>query len=248
MNRILLSVFILLAAASGWAQQIPPAPYRLWNHYLPPAAGGTPPGNAWTFVQSTNVAASSCVLQNVTAGNLLVVFYKWENSGTLGYITNDVGGGLAVSNNIVHHSNSDVHVSCYHYLSAPASGNNGFVAGGGTGSRTFPGITVYEFSATGTHAYDTGANGTNVSTSVSAGPFTTATLNGVTAAAYGKYSAATPSSFAVGGNSATQNPTSFSELGTWYYLNSAQLSSASSTCTLSSSSAWPAVSASFKSQ
>lgn len=229
----------------AWCYVAHAGPIMIQGPKLFPSAGGAPSGNAWTFVALSDAGSFTVNHTVLGAGNLLVIAFGWENTGTIASVAVGAGSGTLLTQR--NGGGGDAHVQLAYFLATAGIGLTTITATP-TGTCDFKGVTVMEFSATGTHAFDTEAGGAATGTSIASSAFTTATVNGLSVASYKKYSAATLSAQQIGGTGATRPINTENELISWYLLNSSQISSGTATATLSLSTDWTVGVGSFKSQ
>jgi hypothetical protein len=141
-----------------------------------------------TFVQDgyndnstgSSVASIAVALTGVTAGNLIAVWVKHEGTSTS--IT--VSDGTTTLTAATYKANGSANsFGQWHYLLSANSGNKTYTATFGA-SRSFPTIIVFEYSITGSWAFQAQNTATGTSTSPNSGNFTTTGTDGV---AFGGY-------------------------------------------------------------
>ena len=200
------------------------------------ASAGVPTGNVWTIVGFSGAAGvTNTPSVSGTTGDILLIWIKWEGAVTITSITE--GGGATVnligsSNN---HANGDLHGRWAYCITTSTGAQS--ITPAFSGAASFINIGIYRVSVSGTPTFTLTSNGTGTSTSASSGGITTATLNGLNLGACSLYAASTTSSMAIGGNAATTTH-ALDVDNLWDYKNTAQLTSASATASLSPSVAW----------
>jgi hypothetical protein len=201
-----------------------------------PPSSSTPTGNVWTIV-GFNGAAGVTNTTSVagTTGDILLIYVKWENAVTITGITEGNGATVNLIGSSNDHANGNLH-SRWAYCVTNSTGAQS-ITPAFSGAAAWINIGIYRVSVSGTPTYALTSNGTGTSTSASSGAITTATLNGLNLGGSSLYSAATTSSMAIGGNAAT-NTHALDVDYLWDYANTAKLTSASATATLSGSVPW----------
>lgn len=194
-------------------------------------AGVLPSGNSFTLVQWSNAGGQNISMPvNITAGNFVVVAWKWEGSGDLAGVTNRPGDvflfGTKVSN-----AGSQEPFSQITWLTSAQGGGAVVSASFTNGTPTAMRGYVYEFSATGTRSLDVEATaGTGTSTSLLSGSASSGTTNGLAIGFYAGYTSGSFASPKIGGVAADGTNT-FSDCSLWYRLYTTPLVNATATAT-----------------
>ncbi|MFA5809987.1 MAG: Ig-like domain-containing protein, partial [Thermoleophilia bacterium] len=155
---------------------------------------------AFTFVQSNTSEGSSVTLNNVTAGNLVVVWLKWEGGANGGASITDGTTPLTMG--------TDAHLG----VSSP-SGQFGYLLSANGGTRTYTAtvpagagfvrMRVAEFSYTGILSFDMQNIGAGSGTAPASGNITTTGTGELVLGGYAEYSTPTLSSPLINGQAAT---------------------------------------------
>lgn len=165
---------------------------NLINPYRFAGAGGG--GGPFAFVKSVganndaNDTNMSSALATVTAGNLIVAWFKYEGAPTT--ITLNDGTTTFTARTLTSHANGDLNGQFHYLLSSVASGSVTYT-GTFAAARAFKRIIIFEIDTTGSAAYDTEALASGTSVSPSSGNLTTAVANSVVLGGYGEYNNST---------------------------------------------------------
>jgi hypothetical protein len=209
------------------------------------ASGGTG-GNAWTFVQGIRTAdAYGGTLNGVTAGNLLVAFCKWENGGSItsasdGAVSMQIGTQAGISSRAS---------AAFTYTLAATAGNRTVTYSIDGGPPVWPRSIIFEFSASGTHAFVSQNVGTDSSATISTGTFSTDTDNALVIAGYAEATNGTVSNMKCNGLAATIFPDPFEDPYTqiWYKSLTSKMTNGNVSASFSPSSDWTCAGIAFKS-
>ena len=175
----------------------------------------------------------------VTAGNAKVCWVKHEGAATTITISDGTTSFTADALGVQHHSNNDLHGEMLYLLSSVASGSVTYTATFGA-ARVFRSIMCWEYSYTGTLAYDTSQFNQGNSTAVASGSITTTSSDELIVAGYGEYSANTLSSMQINGVAAdhTHQFASPNFTGTWDRVVSAPFTGQATATLSGSAAAW----------
>ena len=193
---------------------------------------------ALAFVQKNssandNSATSLAVtLNNVGAGNLIVIWAKFEGAAT----TISVSDGTTAFQNgtMANHANADLHAS-FAYLLIGNSGNKTFTCTFGA-ARPYVRLHVWEFSYSGTASLDVQNTGTGTSANPLSGNVTTTGTDEVAVGGYGEYGGnpvSAPEINAVAANGSTINEPAGSFAASWYRLLTATFTTGHANVTMS---------------
>lgn len=201
-----------------------------------------PDVHAATFVQSAVSESSNTVsLTGVGAGNLIVVWAKWEGT-TSGSITVSDGTSSLTSGTLVVHANNDLHGQ-FAYLLSANSGDKTYTVTFPTGA-TYQRIRIAEYSYSGTISFDAQNTGSGTGLTPTSGNITTTGTDEIVLGGYAEYTNTAPSSPLINGVAAT-----FIADGVnakmWYGLVNATFTGNASV-TINISSAWLANVIAFK--
>mgnify|MGYP000601075805 CR=1 FL=1 len=210
--------------------------------------GAASSANPFTLVQTNggnyNPGDLTVTLTSpATVGNLFVVFIKWETGGEFTGVT--LGSQSFTAGTKTSHGSVGLFGRFFYILSADNTSST--IQTTGTGTRDWVTVTVFEFSATGTHSLAAeGAASSGTSSSVASGSFNPGVDAGLALGGYGEYATLTVSDKQIGTTAATGSVQNL-QTHAWYLLFSSALGSVTANCTLSSSSEWVCPSISFKS-
>ena len=200
---------------------------------------------SFTFVQS-NVSDSgtTVALTGVTAGNLIVIWVKWE-AATANASASISDGTSSLTMATAGHQGTSAPSGQFGYLLSANGGNRTYtvtVPAGGSFIR----LRVAEFSYTGgTLSFDVGNIGAGSSTAPASGNVTTTGTDELAFGGYAEISGATPSSPLINGLTASTLPTQGSYTRLWYKTFSSTFTGNAS-ITLSGSGGWVCNIISFK--
>jgi len=202
-----------------------------------------PNANAATFVQSEVSDLSTTVsLTGVGAGNLIVMWIKWEGATTGGATVSDGTSSLSMGT-LVEHSNNDLQGQ-FAYLLSANSGNKTYTVTFPSGSA-YQRIRIAEYSYSGTISLDVQNTGSGTGVTPTSGDITTTGTDEIVLGGYGEYTGTTPSAPLVNGVAAT-----FITGGTnakmWYRLPTSTFSNGNASLTINISSNWIANVIAFK--
>jgi hypothetical protein len=139
-------------------------------------------------VQDASGASISVALTGIGAGNLLVVWLKYEGISTSRTISD--GTSTFTNGTETTHSNNDVH-GMFSYLLSANSGNKTITCTFGA-SRAWSRIQIWEFSNSGqTLAFDAENGSSGTGTVPNSGNISTANADEVVLGGYGEYSTRT---------------------------------------------------------
>jgi hypothetical protein len=194
-----------------------------------------------TFVQSQTMfsdASSTTIpvsLTGVGAGNLIVVWAKWEGGATTA--TASDGTSSLTMGTVGTHSNSDLSGVFGYLLSANSGARTYTITLGAT--RSFTRMAVLEFSHTGTVTFDAQNTGSGTSTTPTSGNITTTGGTGALAlGGYGEYSGGTLSNSQINGVAADSLISTPALSAVWYRILSAPFTAGHANVTLSGSGDW----------
>ena len=150
--------------------------------------------------QSDASATTIAVTQaGVTAGNAKVCWVKHEGAATSITVSDGTTSFTADPLGVQDHSNGDLHGEMFYLLSSAASGSVTYTATFGA-ARVFRTIMCWEYSYTGTLAFDDSAFAQHAGgTAVASGSITTTGTDEAVVAGYGEYSSNTLSSMQING-------------------------------------------------
>jgi|GEM_PF-1015829 len=142
---------------------------------------------AFTLVQSNAADNTNTItLNNATAGNLIVVWVKWEEAS--------VSGSASITDG----TSSFTMGTAAHFGTSQPSGQFGYLLSANGGNRTytvifptgalFPRLRIAEFSYTGTISFDAQNTGNGSSASPASGNITTTGTDELVLGGYGEYS------------------------------------------------------------
>jgi hypothetical protein len=209
------------------------------------AAGGGTGGNAWTHVQDNSASSAYTVtLTGVTAGNLLVAFFKWEDYGTATSATD--GAAAMTLGTQINHDNTYLR-GCFAYTLSATSGTRAMAVTIGGGTPSGGRCIAMEFSATGTHAYVSQNSGSNTNTAIASGTFSTDTDNSLVVGAYGEYTGNAISSPLCNSQAATAMYPGTPYAQMWYKSLTGIMTNGTVSATLAPSGEWICCGMAFKS-
>ena len=198
-----------------------------------------------TFVQSNiSDSGTTVALTGVTAGNLIVIWVKWEGASSNGNATcSDGTSSFAMAT--AGHRGTSAPSSQFGYLLSANGGNKTYTvtvpAGGG-----FIRLRVAEFSYTGgTLSFDVENIGSGSSTAPASGNVTTTGTDELVFGGYGEATVATSSSPLINGLAASTLPTQGSYTRLWY-KTFASTFTGNASITLSAAGSWVCNILSFK--
>lgn len=220
-------------------------------------AGGGGGASAFTFVQAasnrsdTNFASASFT-NNITAGSLILGFFKNEGSGSVNAVTEHGSGGFTKLTKR-DQASSDCHGQwAYKLVSA---GGQKVVDVTWNATATFSKVVLLEFTYGGTATFvQEGVNGNDGSTALTTGTVTNSGSFRLNVAGYAGYSNVILSTLQIGGSAATAEettqgadtqPATARENEIWTWFNTVNLSAASGSATLATSQTWVGCLASF---
>jgi glucose/arabinose dehydrogenase/PKD repeat protein len=141
-------------------------------------------------------------LTGVGAGDLIVVYVKYEGSATTATVSD--GASTFAADTAVHAANGDLHGQFFYALAAQASGTVTYTATWAA-SKPYRKLFVYEYSHTGTVAtFDVSGRATATTGTLNSGAVTTTGTDEVAFGSYGEYDASTTSNEQIGGAAADQ--------------------------------------------
>lgn len=209
---------------------------------------------ALAYVQSNKNADNSggssttitVTLPSVVAGTLVVVGLKYEGATTTSSVSD--GTDTFTPRTQISHANGDVHSRWFYLLASGGSGGvMTFTATLGA-SRPWRGLHVYNFSYTGTAAFDvepTGGGSQGNGTAATSGTFNTSGTDEVVVAIHGNYTGSVSSNPLVNGAAADgSNSDTIADMS-WYKILSATFSGGAATVTVASGD-WVVAAAGFK--
>lgn len=199
----------------------------------PLSGGGGATGNDWSVTSTSKQANSNTHVSTATgaAGDILVVYIKWENTGSITALSGSVNGSFTKRGSQV--DNTGLHCAIFTAVASTTAGET--LTPTVSGTADFRDWYVWRLATTGTVSYGTTATYTGTGTSVTTSTFTTAKDKGIVVVGCGVDNASTQSSQQVGGNAATADTISSTSTAVWYYIHSTTLSSATATCTVNTS-------------
>jgi hypothetical protein len=216
------------------------------------AAGG---GGATNFVFSANATGTNdsgiaSVTMTVPAGGLVVLWHKWEGSGSISSISD--GTSSLSSGTKKDHANGDMHGQFW-YLLVGNSGSKTFTPTG-SGSVSFGRCRAACFTYGGTASLDVQNQGTGTSTALNSGNITTTGTLEVVLGGYAEYSGefvdtgdGSPKINAVTATGIpTTAPSADPTTWAWYRILTATFAGGASTATLTGSREWVGNVISFK--
>jgi hypothetical protein len=198
-------------------------------------ASGGGAASAFTFINEdtgTNDAGSVTSVtmsSSVTAGNLVVVWVKWEGTGNPTAVTENGGALTALTKR--DQASNDLHSQCFYRLSATGGGTS--ISLTWTGSPTFCKVIAEEFDYGGTATQvaegPNGADSNPGSGTVNSGTVTNSGTFRLNIALWGAYNSTGITNRLIGGSAATDAPVAqFGNTWTWY--NTVNLSTQSAAC------------------
>ena len=189
----------------------------------------------FTLVQS-NVADSgnTITLNNVTAGNLIVIWVKWEEASLSGSASVTDGVSSFTMGTPAHFGTSRPSGQ-FGYLLSANGGNRTYTATFPTGDA-FPRLRIAEFSYAGTISFDGQHIGSGSSISPASGNITTTGTNELVLGGYAEYSNGALSNPLINGQPATLIPGgSYTKM---WYQNSSSAFTGNASATLNSDGGW----------
>lgn len=241
MVRSVALVFVLgLMCVSASLAQSPFLQHRR-TASRPPPAGGTPSGNVWTVATSNCVGnASTITVPAGSSGDVIIVIIKWEadvGNTTITGLSDAVNGSYTfIGSQIDNVANTSLSMHAARVIATSAS--SGTLTPTFSAASSFRDWTLLRCQVSGTPAFaSVTAQGTG--TSISAGPYTTTTVNGLLVELAGPDGSTTHSSKLFGGQTPTvsQVLAGTSAESAWY-KHAAQQSSANFTETFGTSRNW----------
>ena len=204
---------------------------------------------AFTFIasagnndDSSGTLLSTTATLNLSAGDVVVVWHKWEGADTTVSCAKDAGSP-ANTNSLgskINHSNGDLNGQFTYLLSASADGSAVFRQTL-SASRPYRRILALQFrpDASETVSLDVQNTGQGSDLAPTSGSITTTGTDEIVIGGYGEYSANTTTSEAIGGTAATEpaaSPQGFSSV--WYRILSSTMSSGTATASIGSTAGW----------
>lgn len=194
------------------------------------------------FVQSAVSELSNTVaLTGVGAGNLIVLWVKWEGPTSGSMTVSDGTSSLSIGT-LVEHSNGDLQGQ-FAYLLSANSGDRTYTVTFPTGA-VYKRIRIAEYSYNGTISFDAQNTGSGTGVTPTSGNITTTGTDEIVLGGYAEYSNTTPSSPLINGVAATFI-TGGVNAKMWYRLVNATFTGNASV-TIDKSSAWLANVIAFK--
>lgn len=180
---------------------------------------------AFTYVQAANATtttsstSSSVTLNGITAGNLLVLWVKFEGGGATTVTVSDGTSSFTAAPTQINHSNGQLNGQFFYLLSANA-GNKTITATYGA-ARSYKRMIVSEYSYSNTAAFTDDAGNYGNSASPSSGNMTSYNGANLGVGGFGEYAGTTTSSETIAGNAAS-NPAAMTATyaSSWYYIDS----------------------------
>ena len=186
-------------------------------------------------------SSGAVTLNGITAGNLIVVFVRWES----GDATPSVSDGTTTFTAGTKKFQSPLYGQ-YFYLLSANSGNKTITATMGA-TRDWIHVFAVEFHATGAWAFDTSAIDGGSGTTINSGNINTTGTEEVVFGMYGTGGVGTTSSEQINGVAATEDAT-YSPTGNssvWYRILSATFSGGAASATVASQN-WVCAVVAFK--
>lgn len=194
-----------------------------------------------TFVGATSDtddanAANLSINRTITSGNLILIWTKWETSGTIDNWTDGTNTFTPLTINT--HANGLLK-GRWCYRIATSSGSQTFTPQV-TGTTEYGRAFVIEISATGgTLTLDAGdytADGTG--TSLASASISTTSATSIVLGGIGAYTAETFSNQQIGGSAATMVTTELSDTAAFYRILSSIMSNGTATISMNTSAEW----------
>lgn len=161
-------------------------------------------------------AAHALPAENLATGSLNVACFKWEGAFTLNSITDTASNTYTLLTN-QSHSLGAPHARCGYVLSATGHATN-VVTGHFSGSAPFVRGVVYEFTYTGTAAFDVevGSTEADLDTTPSSNTLTTTGTEEVCVAIHADYTGQTFSNHTINAVADDGTAVDLSDMSTWY--------------------------------
>lgn len=191
-----------------------------------------------TATDDAGAADHALPAQNLATGSLNVACFKWEGAFTLTSITDTASNTYTLLTN-QSHSGGEPHVRCGYVLSATGNASN-VVTGHFSGSAPYVRGVVYEFTYSGTAAFDVeaGSAENDALTTNSTNALTTTGTEEVCIAAQADYTGQTYSNHLINGVADDGTDVALSDMATWYKIFAATFSSGVSTVTKTAAQRW----------
>lgn len=204
------------------------------------------PAQGWAITHNETQSASddagasahALPAQNLATGSLNIGCFKWEGAFTMSSITDTAGNTYTLLAN-QSHSGGEPHGRCGYVLSATGNAAN-VVTGNFSGSAPYVRGVVYEFTYTGTAAFDVQAGSTeaDADTTPSSDTVTTTGTEEVCVALQADYTGQTFSNHTINGGADDGTSVDLSDMSAWYKIFSATFTGGASSLTRIVGSRW----------
>lgn len=173
-------------------------------------------------------AAHALPAQNLATGSLNIACFKWEGAFTLNSITDTASNTYTLLTN-QSHTGGEPHGRCGYVLSATGNATN-VVTGNFSGSAPYVRGVVYEFTYTGTAAFDVEAGSTEADTDTtpSSNTLTTTGTEEVCVALHADYTGQTFSNHTINGVADDGTSVDLSDMAAWYKIFAATFTAGAS--------------------